>query len=1344
VRVLESDAAHVLLEVVPGESKTEEVPGPARTYVRVTMPGMGLVDELGRPEVPVGSVRVGVPPGAVPRLRVVSQEWSDSRPGAIAPVPERYGERQPFGVDQVVEGPREEGPAYRAAVSYPAEPFQLSKVANLRGLDVVSVIWHGVVAEVFARSHRVLERAVLEVRFEEDRARARPVPRRPAPSDRLWDRTVARSVVNGERARVWARGGPGDATSVGDSPWGAGTQWKVEITDTGAAELTFDALAGAGFPSGISVDEVDVYQRSFDLDRVDDPLVPAESLFVPIAVPVWVRDRDGDGFFSSGDGLVLYGLSFRDRWMTSPYEHEDKYDDRNFVWVRIAPGGERMPLARAGGSLSGAAADSLLSTPWTVHREDDRRYYLHPPDQKAGWESIEAEIYYWNDATTSTSLDNTFPAFHPCSSSNPCTRGWTLGEPTSDPTRGDPFEVRDPRPGTAASLRVRVIGGGGGGSAFGGTVHRPYTCVLWFYVNGDSLATRSFYNNGLFTGDIVPPDRTVGDYAVPADLLHDGTNTFNLRGFSFRGVGTSQDAFETRFFFDWYEVTYERRLLARDDRFTLRTTSGPGGNVLARIEGFGGSDVRLFDVTDPLRPARVDLVDSTQIVASGGGFDLRFDHDNAVRTGVYHAIRESAIPAVPASRITAVGGSAALAGGVGARYVVVSHPSFLAGAQELASFRTSRYTTHVANVHDLYDLFDNGTAHPEAIKAFATYAYHRWSDPIAFLCLVGDGSEDHRGLTANADPDFVPSQSLYANYEGSAEESDQYFAEVTRPAPGMLWDDLSDIYVGRLSVGTPEELAWNLARIRAYEAGSGDEAWRRRVLLLADDQFSGSLGAGVGEGYGWRGERGFEDVSESIAASLAAHPFDKILTEKIYSSTWSHPCPDSCYSGSNPPNCEAGGRDCGFWYDCRNDAVWFEEYNCMKTDVRAATNPEIRRIVEDGVLMWNFQGHANKYWLQHEEVFYDWEVTRLEDVQHLENFGKPFLFLGFACHLAEFDRDDERAQGDCVSEKMMQQIPPGTTDAPGGAVGVFASSGFEFLAPNLTFNEVLMQAFFFPDRADVIGAGGDLPNGPTVDGVYRWTLGESTLRARLLFQERYPFASSTRQSAQRFVLLGDPGLEPNLGGPSFTVTVNGETVHDGEYLGLGGVASTMRVEARAENGRGVVAMRVYECDCRDPDCNECDRREIPPSEFEVTVVDTSEHGVAQSRLLTYEAPVRAEDYDVVVEAEDGQGVVSEFRMFLRNAVAIVEALAYPNPFANETSLYFILTTAAPETKVTVYTLNGRRIWETTVAGEAAENQVTWDGRDSDGTVVANGSYLVRVRASGANAVETTFPVVKMR
>jgi hypothetical protein len=89
-------------------------------------------------------------------------------------------------------------------------------------------------------------------------------------------------------------------------------------------------------------------------------------------------------------------------------------------------------------------------------------------------------------------------------------------------------------------------------------------------------------------------------------------------------------------------------------------------------------------------------------------------------------------------------------------------------------------------------------------------------------------------------------------------------------------------------------------------------------------------------------------------------------------------------------------------------------------------------------------------------------------------------------------------------------------DRPAGAIACFASSGFEFLQPNLAFNQDVLDAFFYPEKAV---PGASLPD----DGSpgYVWTLGEATTRARLMYQSRYPGDSQTRQAARRFVLLGD-------------------------------------------------------------------------------------------------------------------------------------------------------------------------------------------------------------------------------
>jgi hypothetical protein len=831
------------------------------------------------------------------------------------------------------------------------------------------------------------------------------------------------------------------------------------------------------------------------------------------------------------------------------------------------------------------------------------------------------------------------------------------------------------------------------------------------------------------------------------------------------GGGTSVNNSQTRFFYDWYQVTYERELRARDDTLELSTELGTG-NVLVRAQGFSGSDLLLFDVTDPENPAIVSLA-PTQIVPEGALFDLRFDHDNsAAGAARFVAVRASQLPQIASASIRQGSEPSILAGGVGARYVVVAFdgddlfpgaPSLMSGAQALADYRASRYTTIVAPVSSVYDIFNNGSRSPRAIKAYAAYAYHRWSTPLVFLTLFGDGNEDHRNARLDSTPDLLPSHSLFADYEGAPEDSDQYYGEMTRALPGGSFDDLVDIYVGRLPVGTPEELAWNLERIERYENEDLDASWRRRVLLMADDQISGSLGANAATGYGWQpAETGFENISREIADSLRADPHDAILPDSVYMSAYSHPCPDSCYS-NRCAACESGGQDCGLWYDCRRPSVdcrtsdWPNEYGCMLDRMRPAVFPVLSDKLNDGVLIWNFQGHAHRLFLTHEHVFEN-RVSRRDVENSLTNDERPFIFLGFACHLAEFDKYLDRAvDDDCMAERMMNFRSPEVV-TPGGAVAVFASSGFEFLGPNLPFNEFVMQAFFNPESAaaSVLPSGTSLPTEPGAGRVYLWTLGESTTRSRLMFQMANPVPGRTRQSAQRYVLLGDPALEPRVGTPTLAVTINGSPVEDPSstfFAEAEDFPGPIQVVVSAANGRGIAAMRVVEV-------VEGVRTPLDPAAYAVAELDTSSHGVARRKELTYEFALRAGGrYDLRFEVDDPSNKTTSFVMSVGSGIFDFqggEPVVYPNPFRDRMTLVYKFTQAAEQVRLRVYTVTGRKVYEATEDDAKPANEqhvMEWDGRDSSGNVVGNGSYVVRFDASSrgkARSIETTMPCVKLR
>ena len=63
--------------------------------------------------------------------------------------------------------------------------------------------------------------------------------------------------------------------------------------------------------------------------------------------------------------------------------------------VRVDSGGSALRATphRPLGSLSGAAADSMVSTPAVAFREEDVRYYDHPPDFGPLDHSFETEVY---------------------------------------------------------------------------------------------------------------------------------------------------------------------------------------------------------------------------------------------------------------------------------------------------------------------------------------------------------------------------------------------------------------------------------------------------------------------------------------------------------------------------------------------------------------------------------------------------------------------------------------------------------------------------------------------------------------------------------------------------------------------------------------------------------------------------------------------------------------------------------------------------------------------------------------------------------------------------------------
>lgn len=109
------------------------------------------------------------------------------------------------------------------------------------------------------------------------------------------------------------------------------------------------------------------------------------------------------------------------------------------------------------------------------------------------------------------------------------------------------------------------------------------------------------------------------------------------------------------------------------------------------------------------------------------------------------------------------------------------------------------------------------------IKAYIQDAYDNWDNPPEFICIVGDAAGGY---------DIPTGHYSAGNYDG---EGDHFYTLLEGN------DYLSDIFIGRLSFNTLNELATIVSKILHYEKMPymGDTDWFDSILLVGDPTDSG-------------------------------------------------------------------------------------------------------------------------------------------------------------------------------------------------------------------------------------------------------------------------------------------------------------------------------------------------------------------------------------------------------------------------------------------------------------------------------------------------------------------------
>jgi hypothetical protein len=334
--------------------------------------------------------------------------------------------------------------------------------------------------------------------------------------------------------------------------------------------------------------------------------------------------------------------------------------------------------------------------------------------------------------------------------------------------------------------------------------------------------------------------------------------------------------------------------------------------------------------------------------------------------------------------------------------VIFTHTTWQAQAERLAELhRNSSDSLKVAvvNVNDVYNEFGSGSGDIAAMRKYLKMLYDRSlgnDHQLRFALMIGRMTYDNRQLTSGTKSlgiQTIPSWSVSSNSASLSDNdgycTDDFLAMLEDGSGSDLGLDYLSIAVGRIPSTSLAAARETVDKIEQYIKQSKMTQWKQRILFLADDDNGGV----------------HMDQTESMIGYLEAAD-SKSLNEKVYIDAYQK-------TNGNYPQ----AREVMFRY------------------------------LNDGVVWWNFVGHANNHAWTH-----DGQLT-FNDINNLYLRNIPFVYAA-TCDFLRWDSNTQSGgeilfgerYGGCIG--MVSAIRPVyikengyLTSAMGRALGTRDESG---------------------------------------------------------------------------------------------------------------------------------------------------------------------------------------------------------------------------------------------------------------------------------------------------------------
>ena len=624
--------------------------------------------------------------------------------------------------------------------------------------------------------------------------------------------TAPDGVVNADLYRALADGAREQARARNVEkaepfdPFAATTHWvTLAVPATGLYRLTGQQLSGFGVPVGdVDPAKLRVFRGgslALEMDpEYPDSLQADRSHLNEVAVAVL---DGGDGEWNLDDELRFYGVgtsTWRDRLVPGA-DRLDHYDhpfaDEAVYWLTWENDATTSPLPGTPRRVVNVAAPALGGL-----NVDNVRLRLHLEEQFADSPGVVADDWTWDSSIFSS--------------------------------RTESFTLRTPMAGSGADFVADVRG------------------LYDVFSAGFIFTAKAWLNN-----DQDQAGTTVISYSAQNDSLRvrvrgqttsllAGSNTFTVQNASATQGSRRPLALDSVDILYWTAMSLAPGFGQLQFAHWSDQVPAPGTATDLRLAVPVGELPILWDVTRP--DSALALTGTAETGRAVYGLMRDPDQDRH-----FVAARPADLLAVASGyRVQPI---SLLDDDDAVDYVVVAAAAFTTAAQDLAAYRSTTLPgvvsprARVVTAESVYANFSGGQKDPYAIRNYLRRLYLRGGQRLRHVCLLGKASRDYRNykdrvplvdlydLLPTVVRDYFPQFPIPLNRQTPFASDDALCSfDTPPPSAGSRPDlDLPDISCGRLPAVSTQEARAMVDRAIAYAEAPEVGPWRNQVLLTADD-----------------------------------------------------------------------------------------------------------------------------------------------------------------------------------------------------------------------------------------------------------------------------------------------------------------------------------------------------------------------------------------------------------------------------------------------------------------------------------------------------------------------------